>query len=114
MLARQAAKTYNPRRKPWVAGETQESPRGAEEKQRYPHRRDGTPSRSYFLHQAFPDRIGPEYTLDGLDYAPGRHPVSNAGSDPLIPVDHILVFVPQVLRMEAMAFVLFLKKTFKE
>ncbi|MGA8341198.1 MAG: glycoside hydrolase family 9 protein, partial [Candidatus Sulfotelmatobacter sp.] len=31
----------------------------------------------YFLHQAFPEGIGPEYTLDGLDFVLGRHPVSN-------------------------------------
>lgn len=31
----------------------------------------------YFLHEAFPDRIGPEYTLRALDYILGCHPVSN-------------------------------------
>ena len=31
----------------------------------------------YFLHRAFPESVGPEYTLDGLDYVLGRHPVSN-------------------------------------
>jgi hypothetical protein len=31
----------------------------------------------YLLHQAFPETIGPQYTLDGLDYVLGRHPVSN-------------------------------------
>lgn len=31
----------------------------------------------YFLHAAFPDIIGPEYTLRGLDYLLGTHPVSN-------------------------------------
>ncbi|HET6178805.1 MAG TPA: glycoside hydrolase family 9 protein [Candidatus Sulfotelmatobacter sp.] len=31
----------------------------------------------YFLHQAFPESIGPEYTFDGLDYVLGRHPASN-------------------------------------
>ena len=31
----------------------------------------------YFLHQAFPEIIGPEYTLRALDYILGRHPVSN-------------------------------------
>jgi endoglucanase len=31
----------------------------------------------YYLHQAFPDVIGSEYTLRGLDYVLGRHPVSN-------------------------------------
>ena len=31
----------------------------------------------YFLHQAFPEIIGPEYTLHALDYVLGRHPVSN-------------------------------------
>jgi hypothetical protein len=31
----------------------------------------------YLLHQAFPASIGPQYTLDGLDYVLGRHPVSN-------------------------------------
>jgi endoglucanase len=31
----------------------------------------------YFLHAAFPDIIGTEYTLRGLDYVLGTHPVSN-------------------------------------
>ena len=31
----------------------------------------------YFLHAAFPDIVGPEYTLRGLDYVLGTHPVSN-------------------------------------
>ena len=31
----------------------------------------------YFLHRAFPEIIGPEYTLDAIDYVLGRHPVSN-------------------------------------
>lgn len=31
----------------------------------------------YLLHQAFPDIIGPEYTLHAIDYVLGRHPVSN-------------------------------------
>ncbi len=31
----------------------------------------------YFLHQAFPDIVGSEYTLRGLDYVLGTHPVSN-------------------------------------
>jgi hypothetical protein len=31
----------------------------------------------YFLHQAFPDIVGPEYTLRGFDYLMGVHPVSN-------------------------------------
>ena len=31
----------------------------------------------YFLHQAFPEIIGPSYTLDGLDYVLGRHPALN-------------------------------------
>ena len=31
----------------------------------------------YFLHQAFPETIGPEYTLHAIDYVLGRHPVSN-------------------------------------
>ena len=34
-------------------------------------------TRMYFLHQAFPDVIGDEYTLRGFDYALGRHPVDN-------------------------------------
>jgi endoglucanase len=34
-------------------------------------------SQLYFLHQAFPDVIGTEYTLRGLDYLLGVHPVSN-------------------------------------
>jgi hypothetical protein len=32
---------------------------------------------SYFLHSAFPELLGPEYTLRGLDYVLGVHPVSN-------------------------------------
>jgi hypothetical protein len=31
----------------------------------------------YFLHEAFPDVIGGEYTLRGLDYVLGVHPASN-------------------------------------
>ena len=31
----------------------------------------------YFLHAAFPEIVGPEYTLRGLDYVLGAHPVSN-------------------------------------
>ena len=31
----------------------------------------------YFLHQAFPDIVGSEYTLRGVDYVLGTHPVSN-------------------------------------
>jgi len=34
-------------------------------------------SEMYFLHQAFPNIVGPEYTLHGLDYVLGNHPVSN-------------------------------------
>jgi len=37
----------------------------------------GFASQMYFLHQAFPDIVGPEYTLRGLDYLLGTHPVSN-------------------------------------
>jgi len=32
---------------------------------------------TYYLHRAFPDTIGPEYTLHAIDYVLGRHPVSN-------------------------------------
>ena len=31
----------------------------------------------YFLHEAFPESVGVEDTLNGLDYVLGRHPVSN-------------------------------------
>jgi len=31
----------------------------------------------YLLHKAFPEIVGPEYTLAALDYVLGRHPVSN-------------------------------------
>jgi endoglucanase len=31
----------------------------------------------YYLHHAFPEVIGPEYTLRAFDYVLGRHPVSN-------------------------------------
>jgi len=34
-------------------------------------------SRMYLLHVAFPDVIGSDYTLRGLDYLLGTHPVSN-------------------------------------
>lgn len=34
-------------------------------------------SNMYLLHKAFPDIIGPEYTLDALDYMLGRHPANN-------------------------------------
>jgi len=37
----------------------------------------GFATEMYFLHQAFPEIIGPEYTLRGIDYVLGRHPVSN-------------------------------------
>lgn len=37
----------------------------------------GFASQMYFLHQAFPEIVGPEYTLRGLDYLLGRHPVSS-------------------------------------
>jgi len=31
----------------------------------------------YLLHKAFPESIGPQYTLHALDYVLGRHPASN-------------------------------------
>jgi hypothetical protein len=31
----------------------------------------------YFFHNAFPEIVGPEYTLRGFDYVLGTHPVSN-------------------------------------
>ena len=31
----------------------------------------------YFFHKAFPEIVGPEYTLRGFDYVLGMHPVSN-------------------------------------
>lgn len=34
-------------------------------------------SNMYLLHKAFPDIVGPRYTLDALDYILGRHPVHN-------------------------------------
>lgn len=37
----------------------------------------GFASQMYFLHRAFPDIVGTEYTLRGLDYVLGDHPVSN-------------------------------------
>jgi endoglucanase len=37
----------------------------------------GFAAQMYFLHQAFPDVVGTEYTLRGLDYVLGVHPVSN-------------------------------------
>ncbi|MGB7549361.1 MAG: glycoside hydrolase family 9 protein [Terracidiphilus sp.] len=37
----------------------------------------GFAAQMYFLHRAFPDLIGTDYTLRGFDYVLGRHPVSN-------------------------------------
>jgi endoglucanase len=34
-------------------------------------------ARMYFLHQAFPEIVGPEYTLRAIDYLLGTHPVSS-------------------------------------
>jgi len=34
-------------------------------------------SNMYLMHQAFPDLLGPEYTLHALDYMLGRHPANN-------------------------------------
>jgi endoglucanase len=37
----------------------------------------GFAGQMYFLHQAFPDIIGPEYMLRGIDFVLGTHPASN-------------------------------------
>jgi len=37
----------------------------------------GFAAQMYFFHRAFPDIVGPEYTLRGFDYVLGTHPVSN-------------------------------------
>jgi hypothetical protein len=37
----------------------------------------GFAAEMYFLHRAFPETIGTDYTLRGFDYVLGRHPVSN-------------------------------------
>jgi len=37
----------------------------------------GFATQMYFLHQAFPEIIGPDYTLRGVDYVLGMHPASN-------------------------------------
>jgi len=37
----------------------------------------GFASQMYLLHQAFPDIVGTDYTLRGVDYVLGTHPVSN-------------------------------------
>jgi endoglucanase len=37
----------------------------------------GFATQMYFLHQAFPDIVGTEYTLRGIDYVLGTHPASN-------------------------------------
>ena len=37
----------------------------------------GFAAEMYFLHQAFPEIVGADYTLRGFDYVLGRHPVSN-------------------------------------
>jgi len=34
-------------------------------------------SRMYFLHKAFPQVVGPEYTLEAANYLLGTHPVSS-------------------------------------
>ncbi len=34
-------------------------------------------SNMYLLHRAFPEIVGPEYTLNALDYMLGRHPANN-------------------------------------
>jgi endoglucanase len=34
-------------------------------------------TRMYFLHRAFPDLVGPEYTLRAVNYILGTHPVSS-------------------------------------
>jgi endoglucanase len=34
-------------------------------------------TRMWLLHQAFPEIVGRDYTLDALDYVLGRHPVNN-------------------------------------
>lgn len=34
-------------------------------------------STMYLLHQAFPEIVGPDYTLNALDYMLGRHPANN-------------------------------------
>jgi hypothetical protein len=38
----------------------------------------------YVLHKAFPELIGPEYTLAALDYVLGRHPVHNLSLVPTV------------------------------
>ncbi len=37
----------------------------------------GFATQMYFFHKAFPEIVGPEYTLRGFDYVLGMHPVSN-------------------------------------
>lgn len=38
----------------------------------------------YFLHKAFPDVFGPDYTIAALDYILGRHPVHNLSLIPTV------------------------------
>jgi endoglucanase len=45
----------------------------------------------YFLHQAFPEIIGPEYTLRSFDYVLGRHPVSNVSYVSTVGTDSKLI-----------------------
>lgn len=45
----------------------------------------------YFLHEAFPKIVGPEYTLRGLDYVLGTHPVSNVSYVSAVGTDSKLV-----------------------
>jgi len=37
----------------------------------------GLAMQGYILHQAFPDIVGPEYTMRGIGYVLGTHPVSS-------------------------------------
>ncbi len=37
----------------------------------------GFAANMYYFHKAFPEIVGTEYTLNGLDYVLGRHPASN-------------------------------------
>ena len=51
----------------------------------------GFAAHMYFLHQAFPDIIGTEYTLRGLDYVLGTHPVSNVSFVSAVGTDSKLI-----------------------
>lgn len=51
----------------------------------------GFAAHMFFLHQAFPDIVGTDYTLRGLDYVLGRHPASNVSYVSAVGTDSKLI-----------------------